>query len=151
MPNRNREPRRRVDSSSWPLYVCLLVSMLVASLIQIVQWKPPPSVATQSPPWFDPWYLSATPVGSACVLIALFGVRTLVPSLQLERIGCIINATIGAAYFVAVALNNDGPPSTSATWLTFGFSAYSAYRIHEINKAFGLDVLKPFRRKEARS
>lgn len=143
----DRTPRRRVDSGTWPLYAFQLVALLVSAIVQLWQGKVPASVASQSPGWYDVLYLALQPVGALLVLIALFGVRSLIPSLHLERVGALINATIGLVYVAAVMLANGGPPASGATWLVAGFSAYSVLRVHEINKAFGLDTLAPLRRK----
>lgn len=145
-----RDPHRRVDSGTWPLYIIILVCSLTGSMVQLVTGAVPPSVANTTPAWYDKWFMVAQPVGAAIVLFALLRVRALVPSLQLERIGCIINATVGLIYFAAVTINNGGPPTALATWMLFGFAYYSAYRTYEITKAFGVDILAPFRRARGR-
>lgn len=137
--------RRRVDSGTWPLYVILLVSTLAASVVQLIRWESSPSVAEQSPGWFDTWFIVVQPVGAIVVLVALFAVRNLVASLQLERIGCLALITVGLAYVFAVILNRTGLPTGYGTWLSLGFSTYCAYRVHEITKTFGTDLLRPFR------
>lgn len=143
----DRTPRRRVDSGTWPLYVMQLAALLISAVVQLWQWKVPASIASQSPGWYDVLYLWLQPVGATLVLVALFAVRPLVPSLHLERVGALINATVGLVYVTAVMLANGGPPASGATWLVAGFSVYSVLRVHEINKAFGLDTLAFFRRK----
>lgn len=137
---------RRVDSGTWPLYVMQLVALLISAAIQVVQWKVPPSVGHASPGWYDTFFLVSQPLGAFIVLVALFLIRPIVPSLQLERIGCIINFFVGTIYVAAVIVTNSGPPAAGATWLIAGFALYSLYRVNEINKAFGLDMLRPLRR-----
>lgn len=137
---------RRVDSSSWPLYVLQLSGLLISAIVQIIQGRAPASVSTASPEWYDSYYLIAQPIGALTVLLALFAVKPLVASLQLERIGCILNFTVGASYVLAAIFTNHGPPAAGATWLVLTFALYSFYRIHEINKAFGLDLLSLLRK-----
>lgn len=138
---------RRVDSGSWPLYAILLVSTMLASAAQLLRWEAPPSVAEQSPSWFDTWFIVVQPLGAAIVLLALFAVRDLVASLHLERIGCLLLVTVGLAYVLAVVLNRAGLPTGYGTWLSLGFSVYCAHRGHEISKAFGFDIFTLLRRK----
>lgn len=136
MRKTEREIRRRVDSGSWPLYLFMLFGSLTSSVVQLVTGEAPPSVATQSPPWFDPVYLFGQPLGAILATAALLVVRPLVASLHIERIGCIIIFTVATGYFLSVALNNGSIPTTQGTWFTWVFGLYCAYRVREIGKLF---------------
>ena len=139
-------PRRRVESGMWPLYVFNLVGILGSSLVQIYQGRVPESVAVASPTWYDTVFMALSPVGSILVLSALFLVRPIIPSLQLERVGALLNATVGIVYVTSVMLKNGGLPASVGTWLVGSFAAYQLLRCHEITKAFGTNIFAPLKR-----
>lgn len=137
--------RREVDSGTWPPYLYMHIALLASGIVQLVDWEVPASIANSAPAWYDVAYIFLQPVGAVCTLTALLFVDRPAPSLQLERLGCIITATIGLVYATAVTFNNGGVPQAGGTWLVIALSAYSLRRTHEINLAFGHDTLAPFR------
>lgn len=133
--------RREVDSGTWPLYLYMQLALLASGFAQLASWEVPASVAKASPGWYDVAYILLQPIGALCTLSALLLVKRLAPSLQLERVGCIITAAIGLVYFAAVAYQNGGAPHAGATWLVGALAVYSLRRTQEISLAFDQDML----------
>lgn len=130
----------------WPLYRIILWGVVAAVASSAITGEVPPSIAQATPAWYDLWFTVAMGIGAAANLAALHLVGNLVSSLQLERVGCIILATVSIIYLAAVISNRGGPPQGMGTWMTGAFGVYCLYRIQEISlKAFGTDLLKPLR------
>lgn len=130
-----RRFRRRIESGSYPLYRMCTVALLVSALCQIVLWKVPDSVSDNSPGYFNVVFMVLQIVGAATVLVSVETPwpRRLVDSLQLERVGAILLATVCLVYFASVCINNRGVPVSSGVWLTGAFGVYCLYRVWEIS------------------
>ena len=125
---------RQVESGSFPLYRLDLFCGMIASILQ-VSYGAPASVINTTSPMFDWIFICIQLFGSLVILYALyqkrFGIRD---SLKLEQIGCLALLASTASYTTAVIVNNAGPPTAHATWLSISFSLYLAYRVVEIRK-----------------
>lgn len=129
-----RRFRRRVESWSYPLYRLSVVALLASAVCQLALWKVPDSVSDNSPGYFDVVFMVLQILGAAMVLIAVESPfpRQLEDSLQLERTGAILLATVCLTYFASVCINNRGIPVSSGVWLAGAFGLYCLYRVWEI-------------------
>lgn len=124
----NRFVGRVIESGSFPLYRFILVATFVSSLIQLITWEVPASVATQTPNFLDIGYSILQGAGSLTILISAYTTGAIL-SLRIEFFGSTMLATACGMYAVAVFSASEDIPLSGGTWETVGLLLYILFRM----------------------